>query len=93
MGVGMVKFLVVWGVWVFVFGVGDKGSLVRVRVGGVVYMMIGRGMGVVMWRFMKREIGGILGRGIMRLMGGREFWGMMDGVGWVEGGGGWMGEV
>ncbi len=89
---GMLNFLLLCALSVFVFGVPLKGSF-HAYPRGAAYVIIATGLGLLISTFMKSQIAAIFGTSIITLIPATQFSGMIDPVASLEGPGRWIGEI
>lgn len=89
---GMLNFLLLCALSVFVFGVPHKGSF-TLSLAALLYVTIATGMGLLISTFMKSQIAAIFGTSIITLIPATQFSGMIDPVASLEGPGRWIGEI
>ncbi|ELO0857554.1 ribosome-associated ATPase/putative transporter RbbA [Citrobacter amalonaticus] len=90
---GMLNFLLLCALSVFVFGVSHKGSFLTLSLAALLYVTIATGMGLLISTFMKSQIAAIFGTSIITLIPATQFSGMIDPVASLEGPGRWIGEI
>ncbi len=90
---GMLNFLLLCALSVFVFGVPHKGSFLTLSLAALLYVTIATGMGLLISTFMKSQIAAIFGTSIITLIPATQFSGMIDPVASLEGPGRWIGEI
>ncbi|HCD2000401.1 ribosome-associated ATPase/putative transporter RbbA [Citrobacter farmeri] len=90
---GMLNFLLLCALSVFVFGVPHKGSFLTLSLAALLYVIIATGMGLLISTFMKSQIAAIFGTSIITLIPATQFSGMIDPVASLEGPGRWIGEI
>ncbi|WP_216081933.1 ribosome-associated ATPase/putative transporter RbbA [Citrobacter sp. MGH 55] len=90
---GMLNFLLLCALSVFVFGVPHKGSFLTLSLAALLYVTIATGMGLLISTFMKSQIAAIFGTSIITLIPATQFSGMIDPVASLEGAGRWIGEI
>ncbi|ENZ4285422.1 ribosome-associated ATPase/putative transporter RbbA [Citrobacter farmeri] len=90
---GMLNFLLLCTLSVFVFGVPHKGSFLTLTLAALLYVIIATGMGLLISTFMKSQIAAIFGTSIITLIPATQFSGMIDPVASLEGPGRWIGEI
>ncbi|POT55513.1 multidrug ABC transporter ATP-binding protein [Citrobacter amalonaticus] len=90
---GMLNFLLLCALSVFVFGVPHKGSFLTLTLAALVYVTIATGVGLLISTFMKSQIAAIFGTSIITLIPATQFSGMIDPVASLEGPGRWIGEI
>ncbi|MCY9800046.1 multidrug ABC transporter ATP-binding protein [Citrobacter braakii] len=90
---GMLNFLLLCALSVFVFGVPHKGSFVTLTLAALLYVTIATGLGLLISTFMKSQIAAIFGTAIITLIPATQFSGMIDPVASLEGPGRWIGEI
>ncbi|HBC9088608.1 TPA: ribosome-associated ATPase/putative transporter RbbA [Citrobacter koseri] len=90
---GMLNFLLLCALSVFVFGVPHKGSFLTLTLAALLYVTIATGMGLLISTFMKSQIAAIFGTSIITLIPATQFSGMIDPVASLEGPGRWIGEI
>jgi ribosome-dependent ATPase len=90
---GMLNFLLLCALSVFVFGVPHKGSFVTLALAALLYVTIATGLGLLISTFMKSQIAAIFGTAIITLIPATQFSGMIDPVASLEGPGRWIGEI
>lgn len=90
---GMLNFLLLCALSVFVFGVPHKGSFLTLSLAALLYVTIATGMGLLISTFMKSQIAAIFGSSIITLIPATQFSGMIDPVASLEGPGRWIGEI
>ncbi|EAB0153591.1 ATP-binding cassette domain-containing protein [Salmonella enterica subsp. enterica] len=90
---GMLNFLLLCALSVFVFGVPLKGSFLTLTLAALLYVIIATGLGLLISTFMKSQIAAIFGTSIITLIPATQFSGMIDPVASLEGPGRWIGEI
>ncbi|TKU42115.1 ABC transporter ATP-binding protein/permease [Citrobacter sp. wls716] len=90
---GMLNFLLLCALSVFVFGVPHKGSFMTLTLAALLYVTIATGLGLLISTFMKSQIAAIFGTAIITLIPATQFSGMIDPVASLEGPGRWIGEI
>ncbi|MDA8512296.1 ribosome-associated ATPase/putative transporter RbbA [Citrobacter sp. Igbk 14] len=90
---GMLNFLLLCALSVFVFGVPHKGSFLTLTLAALLYVTIATGLGLLISTFMKSQIAAIFGTAIITLIPATQFSGMIDPVASLEGPGRWIGEI
>ncbi|MDM2735239.1 ribosome-associated ATPase/putative transporter RbbA [Citrobacter sp. Ct235] len=90
---GMLNFLLLCALSVFVFGVPHKGSFLTLSLAALLYVIIATGIGLLISTFMKSQIAAIFGTSIITLIPATQFSGMIDPVASLEGPGRWIGEI
>lgn len=90
---GMLNFVLLCALSVFVFGVPHKGSFLTLSLAALLYVTIATGMGLLISTFMKSQIAAIFGTSIITLIPATQFSGMIDPVASLEGPGRWIGEI
>lgn len=90
---GMLNFLLLCALSVFVFGVPHKGSFLTLSLAALLYVTLATGMGLLISTFMKSQIAAIFGTSIITLIPATQFSGMIDPVASLEGPGRWIGEI
>jgi ribosome-dependent ATPase len=90
---GMLNFLLLCALSVFVFGVPHKGSFLTLSLAALLYVTIATGMGLLISTFMKSQIAAIFGTSIITLIPATQVSGMIDPVASLEGPGRWIGEI
>ncbi|XHA16923.1 ribosome-associated ATPase/putative transporter RbbA [Citrobacter farmeri] len=90
---GMLNFLLLCALSVFVFGVPHKGSFLTLSLAALLYVIIATGIGLLISTFMKSQIAVIFGTSIITLIPATQFSGMIDPVASLEGPGRWIGEI
>ncbi|HCD7967567.1 TPA: ribosome-associated ATPase/putative transporter RbbA [Citrobacter amalonaticus] len=90
---GMLNFLLLCALSVFVFGVPHKGSFLTLSLAALLYVTVATGMGLLISTFMKSQIAAIFGTSIITLIPATQFSGMIDPVASLEGPGRWIGEI
>ncbi|XVB26492.1 ribosome-associated ATPase/putative transporter RbbA [Citrobacter koseri] len=90
---GMLNFLLLCALSVFVFGVPHKGSFLTLTLAALLYVTIATGMGLLISTFMKSQIAAIFGTSIITLIPATQFSGMIDPVASLEGPGRWIGQI
>lgn len=90
---GMLNFLLLCALSVFVFGVPLKGSFLTLTLAALLYVIIATGLGLLISTFMKSQITAIFGTSIITLIPATQFSGMIDPVASLEGPGRWIGEI
>ncbi len=90
---GMLNFLLLCALSVFVFGVPHKGSFMTLTLAALLYVTIATGLGLFISTFMKSQIAAIFGTAIITLIPATQFSGMIDPVASLEGPGRWIGEI
>ena len=90
---GMLNFLLLCALSVFVFGVPHKGSFLTLSLAALLYVTIATGMGLLISTFMKSQIAAIFGTSIITLIPATQFSEMIDPVASLEGPGRWIGEI
>lgn len=90
---GMLNFLLLCALSVFIFGVPHKGSFLTLSLAALLYVTIATGMGLLISTFMKSQIAAIFGTSIITLIPATQFSGMIDPVASLEGPGRWIGEI
>lgn len=88
---GMLNFLLLCALSVFVFGVPLKGSFLTLTLAALLYVIIATGLGLLISTFMKSQIAAIFGTSIITLIPATQFSGMIDPVASLEGPGRWIG--
>ncbi|MBJ4954516.1 ribosome-associated ATPase/putative transporter RbbA [Salmonella enterica subsp. enterica serovar Goldcoast] len=90
---GMLNFLLLCALSVFVFGVPHKGSFLTLTLAALLYVTIATGLGLLISTFMKSQIAAIFGTAIITLIPATQFSGMIDPVASLEGPGRLIGEI
>ena len=90
---GMLNFLLLCALSVFVFDVPHKGSFLTLTLAALLYVTIATGLGLLISTFMKSQIAAIFGTAIITLIPATQFSGMIDPVASLEGPGRWIGEI
>ncbi len=90
---GMLNFLLLCALSVFVFGVPLNGSFLTLTLAALLYVIIATGLGLLISTFMKSQIAAIFGTSIITLIPATQFSGMIDPVASLEGPGRWIGEI
>lgn len=81
---GMLNFLLLCALSVFVFGVPLKGSFLTLTLAALLYVIIATGLGLLISTFMKSQIAAIFGTSIITLIPATQFSGMIDPVASLE---------
>jgi ribosome-dependent ATPase len=90
---GMLNFLLLCALSVFLFGVEHKGSFLTLLLAALLYIIIATGLGLLISTFMKSQIAAIFGTAIITLIPATQFSGMIDPVSSLEGIGRWIGNI
>lgn len=90
---GMLNFLLLCALSVFLFGVEHKGSFLTLSLAALLYIIIATGLGLLISTFMKSQIAAIFGTAIITLIPATQFSGMIDPVSSLEGIGRWIGNI
>ncbi len=90
---GMLNFLLLCALSVFLFGVEHKGSFLTLTLAAFLYIVIATGFGLLISTFMKSQIAAIFGTAIITLIPATQFSGMIDPVSSLEGIGRWVGNI
>lgn len=90
---GMLNFLLLCALSIFVFGVPHKGSFLTLTLAALLYVSIATGLGLLISTFMKSQIAAIFGTAIITLIPATQFSGMIDPVASLEGPGRFIGEL
>ncbi|MGE0152843.1 MAG: ribosome-associated ATPase/putative transporter RbbA [Reyranellaceae bacterium] len=90
---GMLNFLTLVGMAVFVFQVPISGSFAALALAALLYVVIATGFGLVLSSFMKSQIAAIFGTAILTMIPATQFSGMIDPVSSLQGVGALIGEI
>ncbi|GLK88503.1 ribosome-associated ATPase/putative transporter RbbA [Pseudomonas turukhanskensis] len=90
---GMLNFLLMCALAVWVFGVPMKGSLLVLSLGALVYIGTSTGLGLWLSTFMTSQIAAVFGTAIGTLLPAIQFSGLINPVSSLEGFGAWVGKV
>nr|WP_298412172.1 ribosome-associated ATPase/putative transporter RbbA [uncultured Halomonas sp.] len=90
---GMVNFLIMVALAVFVFGVPIKGSFLTLAIAGLLYIFCATGLGLLMSSVLNSQIAAIFGTMIATLIPAVQFSGMLHPVSAMEGVGALIGEI
>lgn len=92
-GIGVINFLILTGLAVFLFGVPLKGGFAPLAVGATLYVWATTALGLFMSSFAKTQIAAIFGTAIATTMPATQFSGMMTPVASLTGGAALMGTL
>ena len=92
-GVGMVNFLLLVVLAIFVFGVPIKGSFLALAVGAFLYVIATTGLGLLVSAFTRTQIAALFGTAIATMLPATQFSGMMQPVSTLEGGAAVVGQL
>ncbi len=90
---GMVNFLIMVALAVFVFGVPIKGSFLTLAIAGLLYIFCATGLGLLMSSVLNSQIAAIFGTMIATLIPAVQFSGMIHPVSAMEGGAAFIGKI
>ena len=92
-GLGMLNFLLLAALAVFVFGVPITGSFPTLALAALLYVAIATGMGLLISTFMNSQIAAIFGTAILTLIPAVQYSGMVDPVSSLQGAGAFLGQI
>jgi ribosome-dependent ATPase len=90
-GIGVLNFVIMLAMALFLFGVPLKGDILTLATGAVLYVWATTGLGLVMSSFTKTQLAAIFGTAIATMMPATQFSGMMTPVSSLTGGAQLMG--
>jgi ribosome-dependent ATPase len=90
---GMLNFLLLTGLAVFIFRVPLTGSFAALAVGAVLYVACATSMGLLISTFMRSQIAAIFGTIVLTIVPATQFSGMTDPVSSLQGAGALIGQV
>lgn len=91
--IGLVNFVILLGLALFVFGVPVTGSLAALVLGTLLYLGTTTGMGLLISCFTKTQIAALFATAIATMLPAVQFSGMMQPVSTLEGGAAFIGQI